>query len=210
MHGAPVRSTTLPVRARVALRVIVAADTWIERRSLASCVPDTGRAVDVSHAENAEQLFRHAHQYAFLTVVLADAAVVMRLLRSGQWPALHDGRRLRWVVACSDADCAELMRQLPQGHAGDVAIGQDAPSIAAQLTRLTVPARGLPARQQQVLILIQQGMSNKQIAANMGVAMGTVKNHVSAVLRKLNVHSRTQAALRRFESGPGRSLTTRE
>jgi len=194
----------------VALRVIVAADTWLERQGLASCVPDTGRAVDISHAETADQLYRHAHQYAFLTVVLADAAMVMRLLRSEQWPAFHDWRRLRWVVACSDADRSELMRLLPQGHAGDIAIGHNAPSVAAHLARLVAPARGLPARQQQVLIMIQQGMSNKQIATNMGVAMGTVKNHVSAVLRKLNVHSRTQAALRRFDSGPGYSLTSRE
>jgi ATP/maltotriose-dependent transcriptional regulator MalT len=188
------------------LRIVVAADTWLERKGLLGCLQATGVNVDVSHAENGAQLCQLAHQYALRTVVLAEAAMVMRPLKSGQWESLHDWRRLRWVVACSDADRPELMRLLPQRHAGDVVLCHDARSITVLLSRLITPVRGLPARQQEVLSLIQQGMSNKQIAASMGVANGTVKNHVSALFRKLNLHSRTQAALSRFETDARRSV----
>lgn len=200
MLGATSPSAIFRTRARVALRIIVAADTWLELHGLSTCVPATGEAVDVSHAENSEQLSRLAHQYAFRTVVLADAAVVLRLLRTGHWQALSDWRRLRWVVACSDADRSDLMRLLPEGQVGEVVMCHDHLAITAALAKLLTPLRGLPARQQQVLSMIQQGLSNKQIAVRLGVSMGTVKNHVSAVLRKLNVNSRTQAALKRLES----------
>lgn len=200
MHSAPAHTAPLPARARADLRIVVAADSWLERKGLLSCLQATGAKADVSHAENGAQLYRLAHQHALRTVVIAEAAMVMRPLRSGQWQALHDWRRLRWVVACSDADRPELMRLLPERHAGDVAIGHDARSITVLLARLVAPVRGLPARQQEVLSMIQLGMSNKQIAASMGVANATVKNHVSALFRKLNLHSRTQAALSRFET----------
>jgi DNA-binding NarL/FixJ family response regulator len=46
-----------------------------------------------------------------------------------------------------------------------------------------------------VLTLISQGRSNREIARALGVAEKTVKTHVSAVLAKLGVQDRTQAAL---------------
>lgn len=200
MHGSPVHSPIRPARARVALRIVVTADTWLERHGLVNCVPATGVAADVSAAENDAHLLRLAQQYAFRTVVLAQAAPVLRLLRSGQWRALHEWRALRWVVAGTEAAHGELMHLLPERHARDVAIVHNPWSMTLELSKLITPGRGLPARQQEVLTLIQQGMSNKQIAASLGVSIGTVKNHVSAVLRKLNVHSRTQAALSRVDS----------
>ncbi len=54
---------------------------------------------------------------------------------------------------------------------------------------------GLTERQQQVLALLMQGKSNKLICRELGVAERTVKIHVSAVLKALNVTSRTQAVI---------------
>jgi len=53
----------------------------------------------------------------------------------------------------------------------------------------------LTARQLQVLTLLRDGKSNKQIAYELGLTEGTVKVHVTAILRQLGVHNRTQAAL---------------
>ena len=58
---------------------------------------------------------------------------------------------------------------------------------------------GLTARQAEVLALLQQGLSNKVIASRLGLAEGTVKNHVSALLRLLKARNRTQAARQRDE-----------
>jgi DNA-binding NarL/FixJ family response regulator len=53
----------------------------------------------------------------------------------------------------------------------------------------------LPNRQSQVLDLIAQGKSNKQIAYEMGVSEATVKLHINALLRSLKVNNRTQAVV---------------
>jgi DNA-binding NarL/FixJ family response regulator len=55
----------------------------------------------------------------------------------------------------------------------------------------------------RVLMMLSQGLLNKQIAYELGVSEATVKAHVSAILQKLNVESRTQAviAASRIEMG---------
>jgi len=54
---------------------------------------------------------------------------------------------------------------------------------------------GLTERQLEVLALLMQGKNNKQICRALGLAEPTVKNHVSAILRALDVGSRTEAVL---------------
>ncbi len=53
----------------------------------------------------------------------------------------------------------------------------------------------LARRQNEILTLIAQGLDNKTIARQLGISQKTVKNHLTIVFRKLNVQSRTQAAL---------------
>ena len=59
----------------------------------------------------------------------------------------------------------------------------------------------LTARETEVLRLLSGGYSNREIAAAMFLAEGTIKNHVSAVLLKLGVRDRTRAVLRGLELG---------
>ena len=54
----------------------------------------------------------------------------------------------------------------------------------------------LTTRESEVLALVAEGRSNVEIARDLGVSLKTVQNHVSAVLAKLQVRDRTQAALR--------------
>jgi len=87
------------------------------------------------------------------------------------------------------------------------------PNIAAKLVaefaRLDEPAGTavqslvdpLSARELEILALVAEGASNKEIAAQLFIAEGTVKNHVSNILSKLGVRDRTQAALQAREMG---------
>jgi DNA-binding NarL/FixJ family response regulator len=53
----------------------------------------------------------------------------------------------------------------------------------------------LTPQQVRVLMMLSEGLPNKQIAAALGVSAATVKTHVSAILQKLGVESRTQAVI---------------
>ena len=98
-----------------------------------------------------------------------------------------------------DVQPQELGNAIRTVHAGDAQLH---PSIASKLMREVAAAGSrhkeadaLTARELDVLKALARGMSNKEIAAELGVAEKTVKTHVSSILRKLGVADRTQAAL---------------
>ena len=72
---------------------------------------------------------------------------------------------------------------------------QKAPATEPSASTGLQPDLGLTARQQDVLRLILDGLPNKLICRHLRLAEGTVKVHVSAVLRALGVRSRTQAVV---------------
>ena len=63
------------------------------------------------------------------------------------------------------------------------------------------PFSHLTPRETEILGLLAEGQSNKVIARNLGISDGTVKLHVKAILRKLNVHSRVEVAVMAVENG---------
>lgn len=67
------------------------------------------------------------------------------------------------------------------------------------------PLSELTPREQEILAHIAEGESNKVIARNLGISDGTVKLHVKAILRKLGIHSRVEAAVIAVEHGHRRS-----
>jgi DNA-binding NarL/FixJ family response regulator len=70
-----------------------------------------------------------------------------------------------------------------------------APTAPASGVRPTLSGLNLTPRQSDVLALLLKGLPNKLIAREMNLSVDTVKDHVAAVLRALNVNSRTQAVL---------------
>jgi DNA-binding NarL/FixJ family response regulator len=69
------------------------------------------------------------------------------------------------------------------------------PAAAPARARTTARELGLTDRQSEVLGCILQGLPNKLICRRLDLAEGTVKIHVAAILRALNVHNRTQAVI---------------
>jgi DNA-binding NarL/FixJ family response regulator len=64
---------------------------------------------------------------------------------------------------------------------------------ANDLTRVLPNDVGLTARQIEVLALVAQGRSNKAISRTLNMAVPTVKNHITAILKALKVSNRTEA-----------------
>ncbi len=58
-----------------------------------------------------------------------------------------------------------------------------------------IPSEGLTKRQQEVLALLSRGKTNAQIAEALDLSLNTVRTHVSGILRRLKVASRTEAAI---------------
>ncbi len=73
--------------------------------------------------------------------------------------------------------------------------------LVEQAPRIEAPVTALSERELAVLHLVAQGASNKEIATTLFIAEGTVKNHLTSILAKLEVHDRTQAALKARELG---------
>jgi DNA-binding NarL/FixJ family response regulator len=91
---------------------------------------------------------------------------------------------------CDDLTGSDLLVDTAHGALRTGAGGVDAHSV-----RDSVDSLGLTPRQSQVLNLLLQGKPNKLIARDLELSVETVKDHVAAVLRSLNVSSRTQAVL---------------
>jgi DNA-binding NarL/FixJ family response regulator len=82
----------------------------------------------------------------------------------------------------------------------------------AETTALIARLSSLTPQQVRVLMMLSGGLLNKQIAYELGVSEATVKAHVSAILQKLGVESRTQAVIAagRIETGQWPQLQIRE
>ena len=68
----------------------------------------------------------------------------------------------------------------------------------------------LTNREMEILQYVTRGMSNKEIAAKLGISHQTVKNHMTAILHKLDVEDRTQAAVYALRHGWVRLQDTRK
>jgi DNA-binding NarL/FixJ family response regulator len=68
----------------------------------------------------------------------------------------------------------------------------------------------LSPREMEILQYVTRGMSNKEIAARLGISHQTVKNHMTAILHKLDVEDRTQAAVYALRHGWVRLQDTRK
>lgn len=77
---------------------------------------------------------------------------------------------------------------------GPVPVGYLAP-LSSERAEAALASLGLTTRQTEVLALLLRGQSNKLIARALNLSVETIKDHVAAVLRSLNVSSRTQAVL---------------
>lgn len=95
-----------------------------------------------------------------------------------------------------DVDPDALVRAIRSVHDGNTVLAREAAGLVAGPPGGDGRGIGaLTSREREVLALIADGQSNREIARTLGVAEKTVKTHVSAVLAKLGVADRTQAAL---------------
>lgn len=125
-----------------------------------------------------------------LTSVLEDASV------SGAVRAGAMGYLLK-----NNTEAAELCRAIKAAAKGQVQLAPEAAARLMREVRSPESPEPLTERETEVLMLIARGRANKQISYELFIADKTVKTHVSSILTKLGVSSRTQAALYAVRTG---------
>jgi DNA-binding NarL/FixJ family response regulator len=107
----------------------------------------------------------------------------------------------------SDESVTDLVKKIRSAHQGEALVSPEiAGALISRIAELTevhpIPeyryrldqVAELTPREQEVLELIGEGMSNQEIADRLVIEVGTVKNHVHSILRKLDVSDRDDAA----------------
>ena len=124
-----------------------------------------------------------------LTSVLEDASVT-GAIRAGA---------IGYLLKTTDAD--ELCEAIKAAAAGKVQLAPEAAAHLVHEVRLPDSPEALTERETEVLRLVAQGKANKQIARELSIDESTIKSHMHSILSKLNVKSRTQAALHAVHVG---------
>lgn len=103
---------------------------------------------------------------------------------------------------CKSVRKSELAEAIGNVLAGEITLphgyeppGPDSDAVGAKSADLAKRLASLTPQQLRVLKMLRQGLLNKQIAYELSVGETTIKAHVSEILRKLNVASRTQAVI---------------
>ena len=203
------------------IRVLIADDHGVVRQGLRMYLSLDPELEVVGEAANGAEALRLAHELG-PDVVLMDllmpvmdgiaatgairrevpSAEIIALTSVLEDSAIYGAMRAGAIgYLLKDTQAEELCRAIKAAAAGQV---QLSPSVAARLLR-EVPAPQLPEplteRETEVLQQLAQGKSNKEIAATLVIAEKTVRTHVSNILAKLDVTSRTQAVLHAVRSG---------
>jgi two-component system, NarL family, nitrate/nitrite response regulator NarL len=203
------------------IRCVVIADVRLYCEGLAAVIPRE-QLVVVGSADSragvAAVVQTHQPDVALVDVAMVEALEIMRQLRADppavQVIAFGVGDDVSTIVQCAEAGAVayvgtsasveDLVAAVVGAVAGEL---QCTPRVAGELIRRagewsrTAPDAAnshegpvLTSRQRQVLAMLRQSLSNKEIAVALNISEATVKNHVHQLLDKLHVTSRAKAA----------------
>jgi two-component system, NarL family, response regulator LiaR len=219
-----------PAKARI--RVLIADDQSIVRKGIRALLAEVETITVVGEASNGQEAVVQV-QVLNPDVTLMDLAMpkmdgieAIRQITARQpgarilvltsfttddkvFPAIKAGA-LGYLL--KDSEPADLLRAIEQVSRGEPSLH---PSIAVQVLRelrrpaqKTPPPNALTAREVDVLRLVAKGLSNREIAAQLTTTEATTKTHVSAILSKLHLANRVQAALYALQEGGNLPETT--
>lgn len=205
------------------IRVLITDDHAVVRNGLRSFLMAYDDFELVGEAKNAEQAVRLCGQF-FPDVVLMDlvmpgmdGATATRLIRE-KYPKIQvialtsfkEREHVQSVIQSGaigyllkDVSAEELAKAIRLAHEGKPTLAPEAAEVLIQVTNQPElkPGIDLTDREREVLLLMVEGLNNQQIAKRLFVSLSTAKSHVSSILSKLNVTTRTEAVSYALKNG---------
>lgn len=202
------------------LTIIIADDHPLFRGALSQAVRGMADELVIIEAGDFEAARQAAAKTVDADVMLLDLAMPGVSGFSGLMSLRAEFSGLPIIIVSATDDCTTIHRSLELGASGfiskssgldDIRAGVQAvlegdiwapkgnPSVTEEdpgLAELMDRLKTLTPQQSRVLSMLGEGLLNKQIAYELGVSEATIKAHVSAILLKLNVDSRTQAVIK--------------
>ncbi len=208
---------------RAVIRVLLVDDHALVRQGVEALLDEVegilvvGEVTDGEAVETAVERLRPDVVLMDLVMPGIDGVAATRAL-------VESGARARVLALSGSGDEEKIFAAVHAGALGFVSknagrealirairqVANDEPSLPPELTRQLLRRHGpsanprsepLTAREKEILILVASGLSNKQIAGRVHLAVGTVRIHVSNILSKLALANRVEATLWALRSG---------
>lgn len=198
------------------MRIALADDQALIRHGLKALLETLGGIQVVVEADNGDSLLDALASHE-VDAVLADIRMPRRsgigalkaLRQRGNFvpvillTTFDDPRALEEGISAGAAGYLlkdaqpETLKQVLEAAVRGQRIFQPGPTLPAAGTQTgSFSAMGLTEQEAAILRLVAGGYSNKEVARYLGISMGTVKNHISDILRKLDARDRTHAVLK--------------
>src|ERR1700737_2486334 len=190
------------------IKVLVVDDHWVVRQGLRMFLDqESGITVvgEASDGSEAIELARRLRPDVVLMDILmphVDGIEVIPLtsvLQGRSVSAAIQAGAIGYLIKDTRGD--ELVRAIQDAAEGRVHLSPEAATRLAKDLRQPEGMKSLTERETSVLRLVAEGLANKEIARRLVISEKTVKAHLNNVFAKLDVHSRTQAALQAIRSG---------
>lgn len=201
------------------MKILIADDHALFRDGLGMRLEQLYPNIIILQASNFGQALKILEENNQVELIILDLDMPDMSWEEGFAAMRQKAKEARFVVVSASEDVRNIRKTLGEGACGYIPKRSD-PKILSRALQLildggtylppelldvAMPAENkgesktknktLTARQMQVLELIAQGLSNKQIAYEMGVSEATVKLHINALLRAIGVTNRTQAVI---------------
>lgn len=210
-------------------KIIIADDHPLFRAALQQAVHQAVSSVEIVEADTLEGVQQVAQEHADADLILLDLHMPGAHGFSGLVFLRGQSPGIPVVVVSGSEEPSVVRRAIDYGASGFIpkssslemiaeaisevlegeiwlppAMADNMEAISEEEARFAEALTSLTPQQFRVLSMLTEGLLNKQIAYELNVSEATIKAHVTAILRKLNVHSRTQAviAAQRLEVEP--------